>query len=130
MLYDHLLDRDQATNGSAYMALHIPLILSLNHITAGMEFMREPQVRELPKNLFLVGSFALYYVMFYFIMRYNKAKYRLGARMKLELAAGLAAFVLLMLLTYRNGAASIAVTVAFIGFVYIALLRFKRRAGA
>lgn len=127
MLYDRLLDRRRADNGTVYMALHIPLILSLNQITAAMEFMREAEVRELPKNLFLVGSFALYYAMFYLIMRYNKEEYRPDRRMKLELWAGLAAFVLLMLLTYRNGAVSIAVTALFIGFVDAALMRFRRR---
>ena len=58
------------------MMLHVLLILSLNHVTAALEFMREEEVNELPKNIFLVASFALFYIMSFLIMRYNKREYQ------------------------------------------------------
>ncbi|MBR1633506.1 MAG: low temperature requirement protein A [Lachnospiraceae bacterium] len=41
LLYDHFVDREAGTDSTWYVLVHVFLILSLNHITAAMEFMRE-----------------------------------------------------------------------------------------
>ena len=43
-LYDRIIDRERATNGTGYMLLHVFLIFALNNITSALEFMREEEV--------------------------------------------------------------------------------------
>ena len=124
--YDHLIDRKKNTNGTGFMMLHILLILSLNHITAALEFMPEPGIDSFAKNAFLVLSFIVYFATLYGVMRYNKPHLLLTRRMKLQLACETAAFAGLILLTYRNGMVSIAITAAYIWLVFFSLRSFRR----
>ncbi len=129
LLYDHLIDRDRETNGTAYMMIHVILILSLNHITAALEFMRDEEVSELPKNIFLVSSFVLYYICCFFLMRYNKEEYIPHVKMTTGICLIMAVFVIVMLLLYRNPTVTLAITVLFIWMVTISLriLQVRKR---
>ena len=126
ILYNSLIERNTVTSGTAYMMLHVFLILSLNHITAALEFMRKETVSDLPKNLFLIASFALYFVMMYLIMRFNKEKHHRNRKGSLLFFAGLGVFILIMMLCYKKPAVSIAVTVVYIWSVFVSLVRFSR----
>ena len=125
-LYDHILDRNMTTNGTAYVMLHMFLILALNHITAALEFMREAEVAELPKNLFLIGSFVLFFVLMYYIAHYSRADYKFSRKFSFELFSTLVIFVVLMLITYKQPRISIAVTLMYIIFIYELVSRHKR----
>ena len=43
------------------MLLHMVMITALGHITSGMEFMRNPMVRAVPKTIFLTASILVFY---------------------------------------------------------------------
>lgn len=129
LLYDHMIDRESGTNGTAYMMIHVFLLLSLNHVTAALEFMREEAVNALPKNVFLIASFVLYYFCCCLVMRYNKPEYRPNRRFSLAMLGGMASFAVLMLLLYRNPTISIAITVAYIWLILVALRILYRRGG-
>ena len=120
LLYDRLLDRDEGSNGSWYMLIHVALILSLNHVTAALEFMR---VSTFPKNIFLISSFILYYLCLFVLMRFNKEEFIPHRHMSLLLLVCMLFFVTIMLLLYKNPEISIAVTVIFI---WTLLMRFRK----
>ena len=127
MLYDRLIDRDAVTNGTAYMMLHVFLILSLNHITAALEFMRQQHVKDLPKNIFLISSFVLYFIMMFLIMRFNRAEYRRTGKGTRLFFAGMGVFVLLMIVSYKTPAVSIGVTVVYIWAVFVSLWKMSKQ---
>ncbi len=126
ILYNRLIDRNTVTNGTGYMMLHVFLILSLNHITAALEFMRKATVSDFPKNLFLISSFVLYFIMMYLIMSFNKEEYRRNRKGSLLFFAGMGIFVLIMMCCYKNPGVSIAVTVIYIWSVFVSLDRLSR----
>ena len=124
LLYDRFIDKELTTNGTGYMMIHVFLILALNHITAALEFMREEEIGVLPKNIFLILSFAVYFFMLFLVMRYNKEEYKLSGKQRNIMIIEVAAFIISMLLIYRKSWVSIAITVAFIWIAYITLRVF------
>ncbi len=129
LMYDHIIDREMTTNGTAYMMLHVFLILSLNHITAALEFMQEEEVADLPKNLFLTGSFAMFFILMYLIMLCGTSSCKPGRTVNLQLIAATAAFIVIMLLTYRLPYLSIVMTLVYIISFYLILFRLWRKNG-
>ncbi len=127
-VYDHIVDRDLQTNGTVYMFIHIFLVTAQNFITTALEFMQEPSVAALPKNIFLTASFLMYYVFLSQTAKFAKFKPGEGQRIYRDLAIGCAIFVALMALTYRNGAVSIAISVIFIYGVFLHLWTSWRKA--
>ena len=125
ILYNRLIDRDTVTSGTAYMMLHVFLILSLNHITAALEFMRKETVSDLPKNWFLIASFALYFVMTYLIMQFNKEEFRRNRKGSMLFFVGMGVFILIMISCYKYPAVSIAVTVLYIWAVFVSLWKLS-----
>lgn len=123
MFYDHIIDREKRTNGLGYMLLHIFIVFAMNNITSGLEFMREEEVHLLPKVLFLIGSFLLFFVFLFALgNRYAKAKCRRYYRFCLKAAAIGVLFAALMLLLRANMMLNIALTVVFVfaefGMIY------------
>ncbi len=117
-LYEHILDRDMTTNGTAYMMVHVFLILSLNNITAALQFMRDPHMAQLPKNLFLIGSLVLFFVLMYLVAGFSRTDCRFDRRFSLKLFGSLVIFSALMLFTYQMPSVSIAITLLYIVFTY------------
>lgn len=117
-VYDHIIDRELSTNGTVYMFLHIFLITAQNFITAGMEFMQEPAVAAIPKNIFLTASFLMYFFCLSQSARFARFKPMEGQKIYRNLLIRSLVFILLMALTYRSGAASIAVSVLYIYGVF------------
>ena len=126
-LYDRIIDRERATNGTGYMLLHVFLIFALNNITSALEFMREEEVSLLPKTLFLTGSFLLYYTFLFATERYAKERLRPNRRFVIRILILIVCFVALMLLFRQNMYLNIAVTVIYVYSVYLVLFRFARR---
>ena len=75
MFYDHIIDREKQTNGLGYMLIHIVIIFAMNNITNALEFMQLDELKLMPKLLFLIGSFILYFV-FLFALGNRHAKAR------------------------------------------------------
>lgn len=114
VLYNHIIDRERSTTGTVYMLIHIILIIALNNITVALEFMRETEVADTAKNIFLVASFLTYYIFLFFIGYFAHERYRAGGGYFAALAALSAAFALAMALCYRNSWTSIAVSVLYV----------------
>ena len=122
-LYDHIIDREASASGNRYMILHIFLIAAMNNITAALEFMRESSVRAVPKTVFLVVSFLIYFLFLFLLERYAPVRVK-GSRKFFGQLAGLgAAFAVLMALCYRNSYLSIALTAVFVYALYLVLVR-------
>ena len=120
--YEHLLDREMNTSGTSYMLLHVVMILALNNITAGMEFMAEPEISAGPKNVFMVGSLLLYFVTILLTQRFA-VKHVADRRFYGKVAICFAAFCVLMLAFYRVPQINIALSAAFIYLQLFALHR-------
>lgn len=127
MLYDHIIDREMQTNGLGYILIHIFIIFSLNNITTALEFMRDEEVRLLPKVLFLMGSFVMYYVFLFLTSRYAKRRCRFRARLMLKVGGISVGFLLLMLLFRNHIMINIAVTVIYVFAVFAILYRYGKK---
>ena len=127
-LYDHIIDREAPASGNGYMILHIFLIAAMNNITAALEFMREPAVRAVPKTVFLVASFLIYFLFLFLFLLERYAPLRVkGSRKFFGGLVGLGAlFALAMALCYRNSYLSIGLTVLFIYALFYVLVRRGR----
>ena len=124
--YDHVIDRGMTTTGTGYMTIHIFLIVALNNITTALEFMREPEVAEIPKNVFLVASIVAYLVFLFLLEKYALRRAKNSRRFFASLLLISLLFVILMAVFYRRAAVSIGISVAYIYGVYF-LLRFTDR---
>ena len=124
MFYDHIIDREKKTNGLGYMLIHIFIIFAMNNITNGLEFMQEEEISLLPKMLFLIGSFLLFFVCL-FALGNRHAKTRCSRYSKLCRRAGItgAVFVLAMLLLRESMLMNILISVVFVfsvfGMIYL-----------
>ena len=127
VFYNRLLDRERETNGTAFMLIHIFLIFALNNLSASLEFMREEEVALLPKTLFLVGSFVLYYVFLFLLGRYAKKRCAFNLRFVLALSGAMAAFAALMLILRRSMYLNIALSVVFVFGVFAVLFGFSKK---
>ncbi len=119
VFYDHIINREKQTNGLSYMFLHIFIVFALNNITGGLEFMREEEVLLLPKILFLICSFLLFFgFLFTLGIIYAKAKCQKYNQLCLYATAISAVFVVLMLLLRSKMMINIALTVVFVFSVF------------
>ena len=101
------------------MLLHIFIIFALNNITNGLEFMREEEILLLPKMLFLVGSFILFFgFLFALGSKYAKAKCQKYNRLWLQTAVIGIVFTVLMLLLRTEMIINIALTVVFVFVIF------------
>ncbi len=125
-LYDKIIDREMKTSGLGYMLIHVFLIFALNNITAALEFMHSEEIELVPKIVFLIVSFLIYYLFLFLTERYAKLKCRptAGFCIKLLLAAVSFAAVMLILKDYMQ--LNIAVTVIYVFGVYLVLHRIGK----
>ena len=126
--YDHIIDRERTTGGTAYMMVHILLITMLNNITAALEFMREPEVDEVKKNTFLVVSFILYFAFLFLTLPFAKSYHKPKLSFMLTAGGLTAVFVVMMAAFYRDSVVSIAATVVYIYSMFITNVVFGRKA--
>ena len=125
--YDHIIDREQEMTGSTYMLLHIFLLMAMNNIAVALEFMRELHVDAVPKNIFLVVSFLVFYAFLFSLQRYAYGCKRLSGVCWGILGALSLAFAGAIALCYHSGAVSIAVTVVYIYAMFGVCVVFSRR---
>ncbi len=125
--YDHVIDRERCNSGMLYMLVHVFLILALNNLTVSLEFMQEPEVSIMAKNIFLVVSFLAYFIFLFALQAFAKHGRRPTLRFTLLLCFLSLAFVVLMSLFYRSAPASITVTVVYIYAMFACFLARGRQ---
>ena len=114
ILYNHIINRDRKTTGTMYMMVHIFLIFSMNNLTNALEFMQETRVSLIPKTVFLISSFLLFYFCLYGLMYYAKRRMRFHLRDAVPLVAAGLLFAVLMWLLRDEPRLNIALSVIFV----------------
>ena len=128
VFYDHIIDREKRTNGLSYMVLHIFIIFSLNNITSGLEFMQEDEIHLVPKMLFLIGSFFLFFgFLFALGNKHAKARCQRYHRFCLRAVVISAVFAGLMLLLRQEMIINIALTVVFVFAIFAMIYWYGKR---
>ena len=125
-LYDHIIDREMTTRGTGYMMIHVFIIFALNNISTALELMREAEVRLMPKTLFLIGSFLLYYVFLFMTERYAKERLHFTKKLWITLLMFALGFIGLMFIFREQMYVNIALTVIYVFWVYSFLYRYGR----
>ena len=113
VLYNRIIDREMETDGLMYMLIHIFLIFAMNNLTTALEFMRRPEISLWPKMLFLVGSFLLFYLCLFALLRFARRSMGLCRRFILPVIALTVLFVAAMLLFRERMYVNIAVSAVF-----------------
>lgn len=129
LLYDRIIDRSMHNTGSAYILLHIVLLLSLSNITASLEFMPDPAVDAVSKNILITASFLIYYLFLFFIAHYARDCDRPKKGQILRMICVSVVFAVLVGFFYRNGYVSIALSVLYIFGMYWMMYRNCNQAG-
>lgn len=126
-LYNHIIDRNMITTGSAYMLLHVLLLVALNNITAALNYMTNVEVASVPKNILLVASFLVYFLFLLLIGTFSREGERLTGKTMLLLCLITAAYLIVMLFFFNNGYISIAASVLFIFSLHLLLVRNHKK---
>jgi len=129
LMYNRLLDRERDTDGTEYMFFHVFLIFSLNNISASLEFMRGEEVSLVPKTVFLVTSFVLYFVFLFLLGKYNRAKYTFSSKFILVMALVTAGFAALMILLRQNMYLNIALSAVYVFGIFLTLYLLYKKNG-
>ncbi len=127
LFYNRLLDREKETDGTGFMLIHIFLVFALNNISASLEFMREEEISLIPKTLFLVGSFVMYYIFLFLLGRYSKKRRAFDIRFVIALLCAMLAFAVLMLALRELMFLNIALSVLFVFAIFFVLFRFSKK---
>lgn len=127
IFYDHIIDREKQTNGLSYMLSHIFIIFAMNNITNGLEFMQEEEIRLVPKLLFLIGSFVLFFgFLFTLGSSHAKAHCRSYPRLCGKAALIGAVFLLLMILLRTQMLLNIALSAVFVFALFSMIYRYGK----
>lgn len=76
--YENMLDHQSKASGLGYMTVNAWVVVVVSNLTVALEFMPDPEVAHLPKNLFLTAGLVLYLLTSFAITRYNKPRYRIS----------------------------------------------------
>ena len=128
-LYNHIIDRQMNTTGTAYMLLHLGLLIALCNITAALVFMTENSVDSVPKNILLVASFLVYFIFLLLIGKFSKEEERLSKKTLLLAILIAVLFIVVMGFFYSNSFVSIAASVVFIFAEHALLIQNHRKVG-
>ena len=118
-VYDRLLDRSGERSGSAYMLLHVFIILSLSCVTAALEFMRDAEVDSLPKTVMMVVALLVFFLGLALTEHWSFQQYKFRGRFLFLLAGEFLVFAAAMILNAENGG-YITAAITFV-FVYVQL---------
>ena len=124
VLYNRIIDREKTTNGTLYMLIHVFLIFALNNISVALEFMRDDEVANLPKALFLTGSFVLCFTFMFLLGFYAKKRCGFNRKFVFVLAGLMVSFAALMILFRENMYVNIAISAVYV-FAVFAILYYR-----
>ena len=117
--YNHIADRQMITTGSAYMLVHVLLLVALCNITTALVYMTEPEIATIPKNILLVASFIGYFISLLLLHIFAKECEHLSRKTWLLVCLSAFVFIVIMGLFYNNSYISIAASVLFIYAMYL-----------
>ena len=128
VFYDRIIDREKKTNGLRYMFLHIFIIFALNNITNSLKFMQVEAIELVPKMLFLLISFLLYFG-FLFALGNGHAKKICSGYGGLWLRVTLLSvvFAVVMYLLRENMLLNIAVSVGYVFLIFAGIYSYGMR---
>ena len=128
VFYDRIIDREKKTNGLRYMFLHIFIIFALNNITNSLKFMQVEAIDLVPKMLFLLFSFLLYFG-FLFALGNGHAKKICSGYGGLWLRVTLLSvvFAASMYLLRENMLLNIAVSVGYVFLIFAGIYSYGMR---
>ena len=106
--YDKIIDREQEKNGLLYMFFHVFIIFGINNITASLEFMRDEEMSLIPKIIFLIGSFLIFYIFLFMTRKYAKKTCKPSLKFYLKLAG----------MVYINISVSVIFVFSVYGMIY------------
>ena len=129
IVYDKLLDRSRENRSTAYMLLHIVLILSLTNITNGLEFMREPEVDALQKAIWVVVSLLLYFACLALTTGWSNRTAVNTRQVWLLLLSEFVVYAVVTFLTLRSNRVTVLLTVIFIYAQLFTLMLAEKRIG-
>ena len=130
VFYDSIIDREKKTNGLFFMLLHIFIIFAMNNITNGLEFMREEEISLVPKILFLMFSFLMYFgFVFALGSRYAKSKCSHYRRLCITALILSVVFTALIFLFRNLMVINIALTVIYVFALFVILYRYGKTIG-
>ena len=124
--YDKIIDREQETNGLLYMFFHVFIIFGINNITASLEFMRDEEMSLIPKIIFLIGAFLIFYIFLFMTRKYAKKTCKPSLKFYLKLAGMALCFITLMIIFRENMYINISVSVIFVFSVYGMIYRLGK----
>lgn len=124
--FSHFTERVMLFLIYLYMLLRFLFIISLNNVTAGLEFLRERSVAVLPKNILLVGSLLAYVYCLFLLSRYSKKGYGFNRLAFVRLVVAALVYVCVITLCYKTPAMSMAASCIFVYFVFWMVYRFYR----
>lgn len=112
--YDKLLDRKGEKDGSAYMLLHVFLILSLSFVTTSLEFLRETEIRDTPKTVMMLISLMTYFTCLALTEHWSKRRFLRTKWFAMLLISEFILFSTAIISSVGNGYVSIAVMVLLV----------------
>ncbi|MBR3242032.1 MAG: low temperature requirement protein A [Parasporobacterium sp.] len=121
-VYNHIIDRKMNTTGTAYMFLHVFLLVALCNITAALGYMRDPSIETIPKNILIVVSFLVYFCFLLLIGIFSKETERLQKRTLIFLVLTVVAYLIIMWLFYGNSYISVAASALFVLTIHLCLV--------
>ena len=125
--YDKIIDREQENNGLFYMLLHIFIIFAQNSFTSSLEFMRDGNMKLLPKEAFLIGSLLIFFVFLFLTRRYSKTVCRPTAKFYMQMILIAISFVVLMIIFRDNMRVNITISAGYIWIVYSVIYWMSRK---
>ena len=125
-LYNKIIDREKATNGTGYMMIHVFMIFALNNISVALEFMRDEEVNLLQKTVLITTSFVMYFAFMFMTARYSKKSCGFNVKFILILLCIAASFIALMIIFREKMYVNIAITVIYIYGIYLMIYRQGR----
>ena len=125
-LYDKLLDREMSVSGNMYMLIHIVIIFALSSLTGALEFMREPEIALLPKSVYLIASFAVYFLAIFALVPFTKG-FNGSFKGLLPSVAILAVYIVLLALLYKHPLIGIFISVALTFNVWYMEIRYWKK---
>lgn len=128
LLYDRIIDREKKTAGIGYMLLHIFLIFGMNNLTTALEFMRDEEVRLLPKTVLLVSSFLLLFGCMFLLLVFAKPEMKYCRKTALPAALASVGFAVLMFVFRAAMYANIFISVLYVFTAFFLLRAFSRQA--
>lgn len=127
----NLQDHAKIDNGVTYMVIHVPIIFSLNNITAGLTAMPNPESPLMEKTVYLLGAMALFLIFHALLAGYRKPEFtQKSARTMwyhLGTAAAFGVFIALVAATDFNPRISLILTVAFVYFALLLMYIYYRK---